>query len=239
MVLTRETCEEIKLLVNNILTNSLKDPIFIARIADQVAEATAKTVSKKLEAMENNLSQLEKSTAEFRRQTEAGLNKLHNDIKFLHEKQNKMQKIYNDLDQQSRKNNLRLFNFAEDEKENTREKVVNFLNLKMTIDIKDSDIEICYRVGKVKGDKKPRGIYLKLRDGAVRNTIYNKKKFLKGTGVVVVEDLTPARVKTVSLVSGKVLLKNVWTNSGKIYVSINGKIHLIHCEDDVARLFQA
>nr|CAI5827883.1 unnamed protein product [Callosobruchus analis] len=77
MVLTRETCEEIKLLVNNILTNSLKDPIFIARVADQVAEATAKTVSKKLEAMENNLSQLEKSTAEFRRQTEADLNKLH------------------------------------------------------------------------------------------------------------------------------------------------------------------
>nr|CAI5865905.1 unnamed protein product [Callosobruchus analis] len=228
MVLTRETCEEIKLLVNNILTNSLKDSIFIARIADQVAEATAKTVSKKLEEMENNLSQLEKSTADFRRQTEADLNKLLNDIKFLREKQNKMQKIYDDIDQQSRKNNLRFFNFAEEEKENTREKILNFLNVKMAIDIKDSDIEICYRVGKVKGNKKPRGIYLKLRDGAVRSTIYNKKRFLKGTCVVVVEDLTPARVKTVSLVSEKVPLKNVWTNSGKIYESINGFLYFTY-----------
>ncbi|CAH1995204.1 unnamed protein product [Acanthoscelides obtectus] len=137
MVLTRETCEEIKIFVSHILTNSLNDPTFITKIADQVAEATAKTVSKKLETMERNLSLMEKGIADFKTRTEAETSEMQNQIKVLHQ----MESGCDDIDQRLRKNNLRIFNLAEDEKENT-----TFLNSSLSIDLQDNDIEIYFRV---------------------------------------------------------------------------------------------
>ncbi|CAH1987709.1 unnamed protein product [Acanthoscelides obtectus] len=149
MVLTRETCEEIKNLESHILTNSLNDPTFITKIAGQVAEATAKTVSKKLETMERNLSLMEKSIAEFKTRTEAELSKMRNQIKVLHQIESRCDNI----DQRLRKNNLRIFNLAEDEKENTREKARTFPNSKLSIDLQENDIEIYFRVGKAECSK--------------------------------------------------------------------------------------
>nr|CAI5862648.1 unnamed protein product [Callosobruchus analis]CAI5865949.1 unnamed protein product [Callosobruchus analis] len=47
--------------------------------------------------------------------------------------------------------------------------------------------------------------------------VYNKKKMLKGTRMVIKEDLTARRLKIVKTASDKYGFKNVWTVNGKIF----------------------
>nr|CAI5849077.1 unnamed protein product [Callosobruchus analis] len=45
VVLTDDACEEIEVQIDNNLKRCLNDPIFIAKITNQIAEAITKTVS--------------------------------------------------------------------------------------------------------------------------------------------------------------------------------------------------
>ncbi|KAG5872048.1 hypothetical protein JTB14_008340 [Gonioctena quinquepunctata] len=53
-----------------------------------------------------------------------------------------------------------------------------------------------------------------------------KKKLLKGTGIIIREDLTKSRVELLNDTISKFGLKQVWTESGKIYLIIDYKLYL-------------
>nr|CAH7713345.1 unnamed protein product [Callosobruchus chinensis] len=55
------------------------------------------------------------------------------------------------------------------------------------------------------------------KDNSVKMLAYNKKKMLKGTRMVIKEDLTALRLKIVKTASDKYGFKNVWTVNGKIF----------------------
>nr|CAI5820471.1 unnamed protein product [Callosobruchus analis] len=75
----------------------------------------------------------------------------------------------------------------------------------MKFNISTSDIQLCYRIGKT-NETKPRGIYLKLNSEEIRNKIYNKK-LVKGTGLVIREDISSLRVELFNLAVRKFGLK--------------------------------
>nr|CAI5830997.1 unnamed protein product [Callosobruchus analis] len=104
----------------------------------------------------------------------------------------------------------------------------------MSIDLKDDDIKLCYRVGsREKGKIRNRCVFLKLNN----LNAYGKKKFLKETGIAVREDLTKNRVKLLNGAMEKVGLNNVWTINGKIYVNKDGKVSIIQSTKDYEKLF--
>nr|CAI5869052.1 unnamed protein product [Callosobruchus analis] len=61
-----------------------------------------------------------------------------------------MEQNYDNLDQQSRSNAIRIFNFVEKDHENTREEVINLINSKMSMNQDSKGVEVCYRIGKNK-----------------------------------------------------------------------------------------
>ena len=63
------------------------------------------------------------------------------------------------MEQELKINNLRIFNVKEKINENTMQEVINLINSKLQFDIRKTDIEACYRVGKMEKDK-TRGIFL-------------------------------------------------------------------------------
>nr|CAH7718139.1 unnamed protein product [Callosobruchus chinensis] len=113
------------------------------------------------------------------------------------------------MDQDCRKNNLRIFNMVEEERENIPQKIVELVNTKMGFTLTEGDIQ----------------------------SIFNNKKLLKGTRIVIKEDLTTLRVNLMSRVIVKTSLKSAWTSEGKIYVKYNGKICKIVSNNDFDKIF--
>nr|CAI5857871.1 unnamed protein product [Callosobruchus analis]CAI5862065.1 unnamed protein product [Callosobruchus analis]CAI5863354.1 unnamed protein product [Callosobruchus analis] len=56
-----------------------------------------------------------------------------------------------------------------------------------------------------------------LRDNKIKTATYSKKRMLKGSGIVMKEDITTERLKVVKEASEKCGLKNVWTVNGVVF----------------------
>nr|CAI5817529.1 unnamed protein product [Callosobruchus analis] len=115
---------------------------------------------------------------------------------------------YDDIEQASRINNLRIFQVKKKPQEKLAEEVNN----------------------------KPRGILLKLTNIHKKQDIFNKKKNFKGTGIDIKEDLTDLRLKIMEAAIEKTSLKIVWTYNGRVFVLKDGKKIMIKSKKDLDRL---
>nr|CAH7716293.1 unnamed protein product [Callosobruchus chinensis]CAH7720604.1 unnamed protein product [Callosobruchus chinensis] len=88
------------------------------------------------------------------------------------------------------------------------------------------DIVFCKRIGKMR-EGKTRGILLKLANIKLRQRVYNSKKRLKGTGIVIKEDLTENKMKLMEAAIEKTSLRDVWSSMGNVFAMKNNVRHLI------------
>lgn len=122
------------------------------------------------------------------------------------------------VEQHSRRKNLRIYGVDEVPNENTVEVVISVLE-KMQVEVPKVEI-VAFRVGKKNGnDSRP--IYVKLRKEECKVAAMKKRKALKGTGIVLVEDLTPKRLQILKSAKEKYGLRAVWTIDGNIYANVN------------------
>lgn len=140
--------------------------------------------------------------------------------------QKQLQEKVDNIQQQTKINNLRLVGFKEQSDEHLMDNVVKLLNEKMNCNINSHDIVSVYRTGTIRNDK-PRHVVIKFCDNACKMKIYNNKKSLKGTGLVLKEDLIHSRVLMVQKASDKYGFKNVWTINGIIFAKTNNGVQKI------------
>nr|CAH7734082.1 unnamed protein product [Callosobruchus chinensis] len=98
------------------------------------------------------------------------------------------------LEHESKMCNLRIFKLVEIDGENTAAVVLKLLNSKMSLNLAMDDILVCQRIGK-KVAKGPRGVLVKLKNVYTKDRVYNCKRLLKGTGVVIKQDLAEAKLR--------------------------------------------
>ncbi|XP_045476340.1 uncharacterized protein LOC123682005 [Harmonia axyridis] len=217
MVITREIRDEIASEVNKALKNYLSNESFLKTIADNVSNAIIKTVELKLSHIETTLTNMQADVTNIRDENKVTAEKVDRHTNdFLHYK-TRMERKYDRIDRYSRKCNLRIFGFEGRPNEQTGESIISFLNSKMSMKLTKDDMEVCYRVGR-KGGEKSRAVFLKVNNFNLKDQIYRKKRLLKGTGVVIREDLTSHGVELYSKCVEKAGMKNVWTDSGKVYI---------------------
>ncbi|XP_074039059.1 uncharacterized protein [Leptinotarsa decemlineata] len=227
MVLTREIREEIEFAVNQAVSQTIKSDSLINQIVNKVTEALAKTLEQKLMKVVSTVAELEQNYTDMNEKFKSMENKLEIAEKEKYEMEDKVDQ----MDQATRSCNLRVFSLKEKPNEITKEEIKKIINSKMSLNLTDGDISNCYRVGR-KVENKTRGIFLKLNSLELKQIIYGKKKLLKGTGIVIKEDLSEARVKQVNVAIEKFGLKNVWTNNGKIYFNNSNKVHIMKTRKD-------
>nr|CAH7724116.1 unnamed protein product [Callosobruchus chinensis] len=196
MVLTREVRDEIKNVVSQSIQSILNDEQTGAKI-----EAIA----------------LENSTVIRDIKEEAAILKSENEY---------LLRVFDDIDQQSRNKNLRIFNFPEKNGEDLPQEIIRLCNSKLDVPIEKEDIVVCSRIGK-KLTNRPRSILLKLAHVNSKQRIYKNKSRLKGSGIVIKEDLSEKRLKMMQVAIEKTSLKQVWSFNGSIYVLHRGKRHVI------------
>nr|CAH7719784.1 unnamed protein product [Callosobruchus chinensis]CAH7738924.1 unnamed protein product [Callosobruchus chinensis] len=109
--------------------------------------------------------------------------------------------------------------------ENTLVAVKKIISSKLKINPEelDNNVVTAYRVGQ-KAEARPRHIIVAFRDNQIKHSIYAKKKMLKGSQIVMKEDLTVERMKIVKEASEKYGFKNVWTFNGNIFVKTDNKV---------------
>ncbi|KAI4465513.1 mkrn2 opposite strand protein [Holotrichia oblita] len=113
------------------------------------------------------------------------------------------------LEQYSRLDSVRLFGLPEKSNENITEEVISILSTKLKLNIKHEDISICHRLNAREDGIKP--VIIKFVRKSTKNEVYNAKSRLKGSQLIVREDLTKPRASMVRDLVKKFSKKNVFT----------------------------
>nr|CAH7748840.1 unnamed protein product [Callosobruchus chinensis] len=84
--------------------------------------------------------------------------------------------------------------------------------------------------------KGPRGVLVKLKKCIHQSRVYSCKRLLKGTGVVIKEDLGEAKLKLMEAAIKKTSLRSVWSTRGNIF-AVKGDVKImISCEGNLSKL---
>ena len=135
-----------------------------------------------------------------------------------------MRWAYNN-EQYSRRENIKIHGLQVKDDEDCRLKVINLLKKDLGIKIKNEDISVAHPVPRkiqknnVDGEPLPNPIIVKFSPLARerRDETIKKRRQLKGSGVVIFEDLTDLNAKLINWLTKNDDLKNVWSVNGKVF----------------------
>ena len=222
--------------------NTLATKVDVEQMWDEV-KCLTKTFMEKLEKLEGRLFE-----------TEVKAEKLESEVKSLKKvnetatgtikqqdrriKQNERE--LNDLQQYSRRWNLRVFKVPE-EKETAADctaKVCAIFSDKVGIPITASDIEVAHRTGQ-RSSTRARPIVVRFFDRKKRDSVITSRRNLKNKGIVIGEDLTYANYQVFRKASEHSATMSVWSSNGKILAKVkNGRIVRVNIHTDLYEAFR-
>lgn len=214
MVFTKDQKNDIKDLVKD----CLKDD----KLLDALAESLVEIVSKKLS---ERFDTLEKTIEENRQCI----------VKLEEEKLNLRRKI-DHMEQQSKLSSLKLHGVPEESCEDLATVLNDIFSKKMGVTTDTISIDYCYRINSKLNPisiNKPRPIYIKFGDKSSRDKVFSKRRVLKGSKIIITEDLVKARYEILTEAKKKFGKFNVWSQGGKIFAAFKGKKHLLESLDDL------
>lgn len=146
------------------------------------------------------------------------------------------------LEQYSRRNCIRIFGIQEKHNENLDEEVLKLFNNYLKQNIQLANIDRVHRIGKRStqmsassdsSSSRPRPVIVKFVSYRNRRAVWQDKKKLKGTGIVIREDLAPTRLELWKKAVEKYNYRNVWTSDGTIFIKYNDKNHAVSTTADL------
>lgn len=153
------------------------------------------------------------------------LEKCKGEVSDLNIKLEKVQDAMDDLEQYSRKNNLRFFGIPQVPNEDTNIVIRDMLRANLDLELPPHAIDVSHRLpSRQMAADLPSAIIVKFTSGSIKKDIYKNKSKLKGTSIVIREDLTLRRVATYKEAIKKFGNRSVWTNQGKICFKHNNNI---------------
>jgi hypothetical protein len=164
---------------------------------------------------------------------EVGVKAAKNDAKITAQKTN-------DLEQHTRKSSIRIFGLPDNKKDEsiyqTADVVTQLLTEKLQMKISPFDIDIAHRLGRFEAGR-PRPIIAKFMTRRHKIEAVQKRRSLKGTRIVIREDLTPMNQALLKDTSDLERVDNAWSSDGKIYAKlISGSIVRVTHVTDLEKL---
>lgn len=208
MAFTEEIKTEIKTLIKEsskeIMKDLLRDNTFLERLSDVLAIKVSEKVNREIEKLRNDFSVLEKKHGVLQEDHERALLRL------------------DAFEQRTKRKQLRIYGVPEDKNTDLENSVKEILRSKL--EVMDVSLSHCYRVGRLDiNSKKPRAVVVGFDFVKERNQIYYNKKKLKGSKIVIAEELVKNRYELLLLAREKLGKGSVWTMEGEIYTKLDGK----------------
>lgn len=196
----KDTAVDIEAAVKLAVMQALQDKGMLATLAALVKDTIVSEMRKTLEENTRVISELKDALVE----KDKTIGVLENKI--------------DDLEQYQRRQCLRVFGVSETDGEDTDKLAIDVAK-KIGVDLSVNDIDRSHRIGRKETDR-PRPVIVKFVSYRKRNELFRSKKNLRGTGIVIREDLTKKRHALLQEAITKFGLKNVWTQDGAIIVKI-------------------
>ncbi len=192
-----------------------------------------KTIDEDLKSIKDRETQISQQNDVLKKQIEKLESKL-----YIHEEEKKTESTetktrIDDIEQDSKMNNLRFAGIPEEEGEDLQNKVLVITKEKLNLQsISENDIDLCYRLGRaVEG--KHRDVLVRFQSRDKRNLIYQCRRNMprEDPTVYINEDLTLRRSKLFydarcKKKAGRV--SAVWTQEGTIVIRINDSSEALH-----------
>lgn len=201
--ITRETIAEINKVVSKAVSELIQDGNFVENIITKVVQKVTESLSPIIEDLEKNHARQ--------------INDLRQKNKELTQEIDSIKSTLDHEYQRSKSNNLRIYGISESPKENLRDKMLETFKDKLNTELSLNDINYCFRTG-VKKDDRPRAIVVVFTSQYYRERILKNRKMLKGSKIVVREDLVRKVLVLLAHTKTKFGPKNVWVNRGQVFV---------------------
>lgn len=176
--------------------------------------------------------------ATFEANTQKSINALKSEVTKLKQQSTTCEKKIEDQKQFELLNGLVISGINEEfDTDSLHDVVANVINSKMhNVSLTPNEINYCYRLCK-KEDRqstKPRPVVIMFVNKWKRNMIFNLKKCLKGSRMVISEWLTSAKLELYKKACDKFGFKSTWSRNGQIFASINNVKRRILSESDLS-----
>ena len=208
--------------------DTLATKVDVEQMRDEV-KCLTKTFMEKLEKLEGRLFDTEVKVEKLESEVKSlkKVNETATGIKQQDRRINQNERELNDLQQYSRRWNLRVFKVPEKEKETAADctaKVCAIFSDKVGIPITASDIEVAHRTGQ-RSSTRARPILVRFFDRKKRDSVLTSRRNLKSKGIVIGEDLTYANYQVFRKASEHSATMSVWSSNGKILAKVkNGRM---------------
>ncbi|KAK9753611.1 hypothetical protein QE152_g1943 [Popillia japonica] len=207
--------------------------------------------SGKIKHLEEKLGECITKT-KYIQETQTYKNEIKHLQKKLEESDKEVKNAQNALEQYTRRNSLRIFGIPENKNENTSD--IMFCTEKLNLDVPTTAIDYCHRLFAKEGQQKPiivkfisrytkklvyskegqqKPIIVKFISRYTKKLVYSKKKMLKGSKVVIKEDLTRANQNLLKEASKRFGDRKAWSFEGKIYVKSGDRIKTVKSISDL------
>ena len=199
-----------------------------------------KTFMEKLEKLEGRLFDTEVKAEKLESLEVKSLKKMNETATGMIKQQDRRikqnERELNDLQQYSRRWNLRVFKVPDKEKETAADctaKVCAIYSDMVGIPITANDIEVAHRTGK-RSSTRARPILVRFFDRKKRDSVIISRCNLKNKGIVIGEDLTYASYQVFRKASEHSATMSVWSSNGKILAKVkNGRIVRVNFHTDL------
>lgn len=153
------------------------------------------------------------------------VNVLEKTVKEQEQKIEQLETKLINMEQNFKQNNICIYGIEENEHENINEKVLKICNVQVKVSIQRDDVIKSYRIGRNTNNSRPRPVIVKLDRIYLKNTILKNRKHLKGTKIVIGEDLTKSRLLLLKEVQQSFDKKSVFTHDGNIYLKMANNVN--------------
>lgn len=113
--------------------------------------------------------------------------------------------------------------------------IAKIISTHFKVEFSKGAIDYCYRLGKATDRGKMRPLAVRFVNRWLRDYVFNTKKCLKGSGIVVNEFLSTEMLSLYKSVRERVGARKCWTWRGKVYISENQEKRLISKISDIDR----
>lgn len=150
----------------------------------------------------------------------------------------KHEKYLNDLEQYTRLNSVRIYGVNDTDKAETSTKtittVVKVFKNKLDLNIAPEDVDTAHRLGQFREDGN-RPIIVKFVSREVKHSVIKSRRKLKGSAIVIREDLTQKNARVLEAVSRTDGVKMAWSSEGKIFALLaNGRKARVGIDTDIS-----
>lgn len=214
MVLTREQITDIE----KVITKAFCKPEFMEEITKVLVKTVKNSFQETFKDLNNKILHL------------------NEEVESLHKKNEQLKKIIekktDKLEQQSKQKNLRIYGVKFNKNDKLEKVVCNLFENKLDIKMNESKWESCYYVQNNTNEEKG-SIFIKFRNASDKEKIYGNKKMLKGSKIVIKEDLTKTRKELLIKAATRFGRTNTWSLNGDIFIFNNGRKLKIETLDEL------